>query len=78
MLLVADSTKVIYAAPMKSNPIKQWRAENGVSQVELARRLGVSQALVSHYECNGAPDSISALRKISAVTGLPIDAIKPQ
>jgi transcriptional regulator with XRE-family HTH domain len=38
-------------AEMFGNRLKEIRKRRGVSQVELARRLGLHQSLISQYEC---------------------------
>ncbi len=38
-------------ADMFGNRLKEIRKRRGVSQVELARRLGLHQSLISQYEC---------------------------
>lgn len=55
---------------MKTNILKAWRQENGVTQTELARRIGCSQPLIVHYENVGLPERVSSLRKIARATGL--------
>lgn len=45
------------------NKIKQWRTSNGLSQTELARRVGVSQSAVNQWESGHTrPSVLSSLR----------------
>lgn len=63
---------------MKQNPLRKWRKERDISQAELAESMNVSQALVSHYERVGLPNSLAALRRIEKATGLTVDELRPE
>lgn len=48
----------------------RYRAEHGLSQTALARRLGVSQSVVGRLELGEHEPKISTLRRLSQVLGL--------
>ena len=50
--------------------IKAWREHLGITQKELAERLGVSQAAIAKFEHADARPRIATIRKISAALGL--------
>jgi transcriptional regulator with XRE-family HTH domain len=50
--------------------IIRYRAEQGLSQTALARRLGVSQSVVGRLELGEHEPKISTLRRLSQVLGL--------
>lgn len=48
--------------------IKKYRSQNGLSQKELAKKVGVARILVTHWEsdnCNGV--SLSNAKKLSEI-----------
>jgi len=47
--------------------IYKQRLKKGLSQVELARRIGVSHSMISHYEKGDKSPQIITLEKIAAV-----------
>jgi len=49
--------------------LRRARANAGLSQAELARRAGTSQATVSAYESGGKQPSIDTLARLLKVTG---------
>lgn len=49
---------------MLGNQIKRQRTASGISQVDLARALGVSKQSVSNWENNNIMPSIDMLKKI--------------
>ena len=55
--------------------IRSLRLERGLTQLELARRLGVTDRAVSKWErCQGCPD-VSLLPGLSGVLGIPVDSL---
>ena len=50
--------------------IKAWREHLGITQKDLATRLGVSQAAVVKFEHPEARPRIATIRKIAAALGL--------
>jgi len=52
------------------NPIKKRREEKGLTQVDLALMLGVSQMYISHFETGGLIPSKSHIKKISKILGI--------
>lgn len=47
------------------NPIKEWREQNRLSQVEAARKLGLNQQRVSFYERNCCIPSPGTVRRLN-------------
>lgn len=48
-----------------SENLKKLREEKGISQTELAKRIGVNKSLISAYESMERLPSLSALAKLS-------------
>ncbi|MBA7558367.1 hypothetical protein ES705_51166 [subsurface metagenome] len=55
---------------MIMNPIKKRREEKGLTQVDLALMLKVSQMYISHFETGGLVPSKSHIKKISKILGI--------
>ncbi len=55
---------------MVTNPIKKRREEKGLTQVDLALLVGVSQMYVSHFETGGLVPSESHIKKITEILGI--------
>ncbi|MBA7563799.1 XRE family transcriptional regulator [Candidatus Atribacteria bacterium 1244-E10-H5-B2] len=51
------------------NPIKKRREEKGLTQVDLALLVGVSQMYISHFETGGLVPSKSHIKKITEILG---------
>ena len=47
----------------------KWRTEQGLTQIELARRLGVSGPTISSWEVGGKKPGARTMQRISALTG---------
>ena len=63
--------EVVEAHVLRGEPlIKAWREQLGITQQELAARMGVSQAAVVKYERPDARPRKSTRRKIAAALGL--------
>lgn len=58
-------------APNLGTLLRRVRRDRGVSQAQLARDIGVSQAAVSYYERGMNAPSPQVLKRIEAVLGLP-------
>ncbi len=50
--------------------IIRYRAQHGLSQTALARRIGVSQPVVARWELGEHEPSVSTLRKLSRTLGM--------
>lgn len=53
--------------------LRDTRQRVGLSQVELARRAGVTQSVVSAYESGARQPSVPTLERLIAATGLALD-----
>lgn len=53
--------------------LKNLRAEKGLSQAQLAKRLGLSASIVAHYELGSRFPSLETLTDISRVMGVTTD-----
>jgi len=58
-----------------SEILKQYRSEHGISQRELAKQIGVTQAAVSLWERGERSPSIPLMRDIGALTGAPAEEL---
>ncbi len=68
------------ALPKTAVRLKTLRAEYGLTQAEVARRLGISQQTYSKYENSDASIDSEVLRKLCALYGVSADyllAIEP-
>ena len=52
------------------NPLKKRREEKGLTQVDLALMVGVSQMYISHFETGGLVPSKNHIKKISKILGI--------
>jgi len=52
------------------NPIKKRRKEKGLTQVDLAFLVGISQIYISHFETGGLVPSESQIKKITEILGI--------
>jgi putative transcriptional regulator len=59
---------------MKQN-LRELRTEKGLTQADLANQLGVSRQAVIALETDKHSPSLDLAYKISAVFGLPVEAI---
>ena len=58
---------------MLHEKIRRLRTAHGITQVELAHRLGVSKQSVSNWESNNIQPSIELLEKIAELFGVTTD-----
>ena len=58
---------------MLHEQIRRLRTARGITQVELAHRLGVSKQSVSNWESNNIQSSIELLEKIADLFGVTTD-----
>ena len=58
---------------MLHEQIRRLRMARGITQVELAHRLGVSKQSVSNWESNNIQPSIELLEKIADLFGVTTD-----
>lgn len=52
--------------------LKQLRQQRGLSMVQLAREVGVTNGMISQIENNLADPSLTTLRKLAQVLGVPV------
>lgn len=57
------------------NRLRVLRAEAGISQGELAQRLGVSRQTINAVETNKYDPSLPLALRLAKVFGVPVDAI---
>lgn len=55
--------------------IRRARHEAGISQADLAFRLGVPVGMVQRWEAGDEPADVLVLTAVSAVTGCPVDTL---
>ena len=55
--------------------IKEFRARDGLSQGELAKRVGVRRETIGNLEIGRYNPSLALAWSIAAVFGVPIDAV---
>ncbi len=60
------------------NPIKKRREEKGLTQVDLALMLKVSQMYISHFETGGLVPSKSHIEKISEILGISLETLNKE
>ncbi len=59
------------------NKIKALREERGMTQYDLAVRIGVSQARISHYETGRRDLSLELAANIATALGVSVDDLLP-
>lgn len=57
--------------------LKLYRVRNGLSQADLASRLGVAQNSVSQWENGKRSPTLRKVAKIASVLGCPVEALFP-
>jgi len=58
-----------------NHPLGRWRWRHEVSQKELAERCGLTQQAISAYEVGERVPRGEELKRLHAVTGIPIEAL---
>ena len=58
--------------------IKAARKAAGVTQLELAKRIGVTESYISMYERNKRNPKLETLRKIALALGVDLDELIPE
>jgi transcriptional regulator with XRE-family HTH domain len=54
---------------MTTHPLRAWRQAAGISQEELAGKVGTTKSVISRIETGARDASAELLRKIADVTG---------
>lgn len=61
---------------MMSNKLRYYRREQDISQVELAKRVGVTRLTISNIETGKTKDPATSITlKIAATLGLSVDQV---
>jgi ribosome-binding protein aMBF1 (putative translation factor) len=67
---------VVEAHVLHHQPLtKAWREHLGITQEELAARMGISQAAVAKFERSGARPRTVTLKKIASAMGLDVEQL---
>lgn len=56
-----------------SNPLKEWRKYRCLTQLELGKKVGVTQAAIASFEKNKREPSVKLLRKIADELDVDLD-----
>ena len=60
---------------MIKNTLKRYRAEMGLSQLELAQKLGVAQSTLAQWETGVRTPRASVILLIASVVGCTVDEL---
>lgn len=63
---------------MRRNRIREYREARGMSQAELAKRLGVNQTMISAYEQGVKAPRLHRLDALTALFGCTMDDLYPK
>jgi HTH-type transcriptional regulator/antitoxin HipB len=55
--------------------IRAWRLQAGLTQVELARRVGVTQGSLSKFESGRSTPRVETLSRLAGALGVTLDAL---
>lgn len=58
-----------------SERLREARKQRGISQTEVAERLGVARQTVSRWECGESDPTLENLRGLADVYGMTVDAL---
>ena len=64
-------------APLPDHPLVRFRETEGISQTDLARRVGVGRATINRIETGVRQASPKLALRIEAATGVPRAEIRP-
>jgi len=56
-----------------SSPLKEWRKYRGLTQLELSKKVDVTQAAIASFEKNKREPSVKLLRKIADELDVDLD-----
>jgi transcriptional regulator with XRE-family HTH domain len=59
----------------KSHPLRDWRNQKGLSQNDLAEKVGVVSSQISQIETGHRRPSLTLAVRLSALTGISIDVL---
>ena len=59
----------------KLTPIRAWREQLGLTQAEVATRMGISQAAFAQIEAPGARPRKSTLRRVAQALGIQLEQL---
>ncbi len=63
---------------MMTNPIKKRREEKGLTQVDLALLLGVSQIYISQFETGGLVPSTRHIKRITEILNVSTEILNKE
>lgn len=66
-------SEVVYALLDDNNPIRVWREYRGLSQIELATRVGISPSYLSQLEAGKRDGTIEVLSAIASELDISLD-----
>lgn len=53
--------------------LRELREKRGMTQADVARKLGLKQATISRYECNTKTPSLASLKRLALLFGVSSD-----
>ena len=75
---IARCDRIGYRGGMESlHPLKTYRSAKGLTQDQLAKRLGVARTTVARWESGDRHIDDDLLPKVSLMTGIPKPALRP-
>lgn len=60
-----------------SDKIRNLRIQRGLTQMEMAERLGTSQSAITSWECGRREPDFATLRKLANFFNVPLSALLP-
>ena len=57
-----------------SEHLRKWRKAKGLTQVELAQKLGMTQGVIAHYEKGIRKPDLDKVPAIAKILGVPVEA----
>jgi transcriptional regulator with XRE-family HTH domain len=73
--MAADRHKVASSEETTGQRVRRFRLAQGLTQVELGNRVGLSQRMVAYYEAQGGVPSADLLRKLADALRLSTDVL---